>query len=169
MLPLLHFFSKFSTLKYNTFISAFSFTNEPFPLVTFLNAEFNDSIGFVVYIIFLISSGYSNNGYICSTYSSVFFINLLFSLYFSLNSLYSISAISFVADVYIFLKSFIIPDASIRLAGGRGLLGDKGRLCFTSGANAAISGDMLTTSGINMQTDMELLAELGFEAKLCND
>lgn len=67
------------------------------------------------------------------------------------------------------LFRFIIPDASIRLAGGRGLLGDKGRLCFTSGANAAISGDMLTTSGINMQTDMELLAELGFEAKLCND
>lgn len=64
---------------------------------------------------------------------------------------------------------FIIPDASIRLAGGRGLLGDKGEMCFKSGANAAISGDMLTTSGITMKTDMKLLKKLGYEAKLCND
>ena len=64
---------------------------------------------------------------------------------------------------------FLIPDASIRLAGGRGLLPDKGQACFQSGANAAISGDMLTTSGITMQTDMQLLNKLGFEAKLCNE
>lgn len=64
---------------------------------------------------------------------------------------------------------FILPKASIRLAGGRGLLADKGKGCFTSGANAAISGDMLTTSGITMKTDMELLKELGYEAKLCNE
>lgn len=63
---------------------------------------------------------------------------------------------------------FLIPDASIRLAGGRGLLGDKGEACFRSGANAAISGDMLTTSGINMETDMELLKTLGYEVRLCN-
>lgn len=64
---------------------------------------------------------------------------------------------------------FILPDASIRLAGGRGLLPDKGRSCFLSGANAAISGDMLTTSGITMETDMKLLKELGYEAKRCHD
>ena len=64
---------------------------------------------------------------------------------------------------------FILPDASIRLAGGRGLLPDKGRACFLSGANAAISGDMLTTSGITMATDMKLLQELGYEAKRCHD
>ena len=63
---------------------------------------------------------------------------------------------------------FLIPDASIRLAGGRGLLGDKGEACFRSGANAAISGDMLTTSGINMETDMELLKTLGYELRLYN-
>ena len=63
---------------------------------------------------------------------------------------------------------FLIPDASIRLAGGRGLLGDKGEACFRSGANAAISGDMLTTSGINMETDMELLKTLGYEVRLYN-
>lgn len=61
---------------------------------------------------------------------------------------------------------FILPDASIRLAGGRGLLPDKGRGCFTSGANAAISGDMLTTAGITVKTDLELLNELGYEVKL---
>ena len=52
---------------------------------------------------------------------------------------------------------FILPKASIRLAGGRGLLPDKGKSCFTSGANAAISGDMLTTAGITTKTDMALL------------
>ena len=64
---------------------------------------------------------------------------------------------------------FILPAASIRLAGGRGLLHDKGRGCFTSGANAAISGDMLTTAGITAKTDMKLINELGYEAKLCNE
>lgn len=64
---------------------------------------------------------------------------------------------------------FLLPEASIRLAGGRGLLPDKGKGCFVSGANAAISGDMLTTAGITMKTDMELLKELGYEARLCNE
>lgn len=64
---------------------------------------------------------------------------------------------------------FILPDAFIRLAGGRGLLCDKGESCFTSGANAAISGDMLTTAGITTKTDLELLKELGYEVKLCNE
>lgn len=63
---------------------------------------------------------------------------------------------------------FLIPDASIRLAGGRGLLGDKGESCFLSGANAGISGDMLTTAGITVETDMQLLERLGYEVKLCN-
>ncbi|MBP3475271.1 MAG: biotin synthase BioB [Lachnospiraceae bacterium] len=64
---------------------------------------------------------------------------------------------------------FLIPDASIRLAGGRGLVGDKGEACFRSGANAAISGDMLTTAGITVETDMELIKQLGFEVKLCHE
>lgn len=70
-----------------------------------------------------------------------------------------------IAAVY----RFLLPAASIRLAGGRGLLSDKGRSCFLSGANAAISGDMLTTAGITVKTDMELLKELGYEAGLCNE
>ena len=63
---------------------------------------------------------------------------------------------------------FLVPDASIRLAGGRGLLPDKGKACFQSGANAAISGDMLTTQGITIETDMALLKELGFKPVLWN-
>lgn len=61
---------------------------------------------------------------------------------------------------------FIIPDGFIRLAGGRGLLSDKGRECFKSGANAAITGDMLTTAGITVDTDKKLMQELGYEVRL---
>ncbi len=64
------------------------------------------------------------------------------------------------------LFRFLIPNASIRLAGGRGLLVDKGRQCFLSGANAAISGDMLTTEGITIEQDMQMLDELGYKAVL---
>ena len=58
---------------------------------------------------------------------------------------------------------FINPDAYIRMAGGRALLGDKGRKAFQSGANAGILGNMLTTEGVEMNDDLELLDELGFE------
>lgn len=64
---------------------------------------------------------------------------------------------------------YILPKASIRLAGGRGMIPDKGKRCFVSGANAAISGDMLTTAGITVKTDMELIRELGYEVKICNE
>lgn len=60
---------------------------------------------------------------------------------------------------------FIIPSGDIRLAGGRGLLDDKGEKCFRSGANAAISGDMLTTAGITAATDMALVRALGYEVR----
>ena len=63
----------------------------------------------------------------------------------------------------------LVPNAYIRLAGGRGLLADKGSRCFISGANAAISGDMLTTDGITIERDMRMLAELGYEVVLRND
>lgn len=56
-----------------------------------------------------------------------------------------------------------IPQGFIRLAGGRGLLEDKGKQAFLSGANAAISGDMLTTSGIDTQRDLAMLKEIGYK------
>ncbi len=60
---------------------------------------------------------------------------------------------------------FILPKAFIRLAGGRGLMRDKGKACFMSGANAAISGDMLTTAGITVDKDKKLLEELDYRIK----
>jgi len=60
---------------------------------------------------------------------------------------------------------FIMPYGAIRLAGGRGLLADKGRKAFISGANAAISGDMLTTAGISIKDDLQMIKDLKFEVK----
>ncbi len=57
---------------------------------------------------------------------------------------------------------FLLPKAAIRLAGGRGLMPDQGKACFLSGANAAISGDLLTTNGITIEKDLKLIAECGY-------
>ena len=43
---------------------------------------------------------------------------------------------------------------------------DKGRSLFLSGVNAAISGDMLTTSGIILGDDMKMIKELKFDVKM---
>lgn len=59
---------------------------------------------------------------------------------------------------------FILPDAFIRLAGGRILLEDKGRKAFLSGINAVITGDMLTTNGISIDEDMKMIEECGYRA-----
>lgn len=58
---------------------------------------------------------------------------------------------------------FINPKAYIRLAGGRGILGDDGARAFKSGANATITDDMLTTAGVNSCKDFELVQKLGFK------
>lgn len=58
---------------------------------------------------------------------------------------------------------FLLPDAFIRLAGGRGLLRDKGASCFRSGANGAITGDMLTTAGYTVESDRKMTEEMGFQ------
>jgi biotin synthase len=60
---------------------------------------------------------------------------------------------------------FIIPDASIRMAGGRSLLNDNGIALFLSGVNAAITGDMLTTCGTGISEDILMLKDLGFEVR----
>nr|WP_206406235.1 biotin synthase BioB [Clostridium botulinum] len=61
------------------------------------------------------------------------------------------------------LFRFILPEKQIRLAGGRALLNDKGERLMKSGVNSAISGDMLTTSGIKTFDDIKMIKELGFE------
>ena len=57
---------------------------------------------------------------------------------------------------------FINPTARIRLAAGRNLLKDSGRKAFCAGANATITGDLLTTSGNNIEQDKEMLTQMGF-------
>ncbi|NMW85525.1 biotin synthase BioB [Peptoniphilus sp. AGMB00490] len=60
---------------------------------------------------------------------------------------------------------FILPKALIRLAGGRALMEDFGTSTLKSGANAAISGVLLTTKGISIEEDMERFKELNYNVK----
>ena len=61
------------------------------------------------------------------------------------------------------IARFILPDAFIRLAGGRLLFKDKGVSLFSSGANATITGDMLTTNGTSIGEDFNTIKKLGFK------
>lgn len=58
---------------------------------------------------------------------------------------------------------FILPKAQLRLAGGRGRLEDFGNRTFLGGANAMITGDMLTTTGTTIESDLIMLKNFGFE------
>lgn len=57
---------------------------------------------------------------------------------------------------------FINPRAFIRLAGGRYLTQDNGYECLQSGINALITGDMLTTTGSTISSDIKMASQLGF-------
>lgn len=57
----------------------------------------------------------------------------------------------------------ILPKAFIRLAGGRQLFEDKGECLFECGANATITGNMLTTTGISIERDMEMIKNHEFK------
>ena len=61
------------------------------------------------------------------------------------------------------IARFILSDAFIRLAGGRLLFKDKGVSMFLAGANAAITGDMLTTSGTSIDEDFNTIKRLGLQ------
>ncbi len=58
---------------------------------------------------------------------------------------------------------FINPEADIRLAAGRAIMEHSGEKAFLSGANATITGNMLTTSGNNIRQDIAMLSNLGFD------
>lgn len=58
---------------------------------------------------------------------------------------------------------YINPTADVRLAAGRKLMADSGREAFFAGANATITGDMLTTSGNHIAQDIQMLTESGFD------
>ena len=55
------------------------------------------------------------------------------------------------------------PTAWIRMAAGRGRFAGGGRKLFQSGANAAITGDMLTTTGTSIAGDRAMFAGLGYQ------
>lgn len=61
------------------------------------------------------------------------------------------------------LFKFINPSSSIRLAGGRNFLNEFGKNAFTSGVNAAITGNYLTTSGNNISDDIKMLNSMALE------
>lgn len=61
------------------------------------------------------------------------------------------------------LFRFINPKAEIRFAAGRGLFKDRGRKAFLGGLNAAITGDMLTTTGTGVDEDIMIFKELGLK------
>lgn len=58
---------------------------------------------------------------------------------------------------------YINPTTYIRMAAGRNYFKDGGKNVFLSGANATITGDMLTTVGNNTAQDKEMLINLGFD------
>lgn len=59
----------------------------------------------------------------------------------------------------------ILPEASLRVCGGRPLvLGARQNEIFAAGANALMTGDYLTTHGMGIAADLAMLAELGLEA-----
>ncbi len=60
------------------------------------------------------------------------------------------------------LFRFINPEAVIRLAGGRQQLGKDQYRCFAAGANGAIVGNYLTTTGSSIAGDLVQLQAMGF-------
>jgi biotin synthase len=65
---------------------------------------------------------------------------------------------------YLALFRLILPRTSIRLAGGRlETFKDRPDLPFVAGANALLIGDLLTTKGPEVKSDLDLLRGLGFD------
>lgn len=60
------------------------------------------------------------------------------------------------------LFRFIHPRGVIRLAGGRKQLGADQYRCFTVGANGAMVGNFLTTSGSSVEEDLRAFTAMGF-------
>jgi biotin synthase len=57
-----------------------------------------------------------------------------------------------------------LPAATIRICGGRpGIFGQQGELLFRAGANALMTGDYLTTSGISPESDREMIKRSGLQ------
>ena len=65
---------------------------------------------------------------------------------------------------------FILPNANLKIAGGRVLnLRDMQSWIFNAGASAIMSGAYLTTSGRNVEEDMQMISDLGLEPILTKE
>ncbi|MCR5626116.1 MAG: biotin synthase BioB [Lachnospiraceae bacterium] len=56
---------------------------------------------------------------------------------------------------------FVNPEADIRLGAGRKLIADNALPAFSGGASATITGNMLTTSGLTIKQDRQMLVGIG--------
>lgn len=64
---------------------------------------------------------------------------------------------------------FINPKSAIRLAGGRSLMEEFGKSAFKSGANATISGDLLTTKTNTIEDDLKMLEDMDYNIKAVDE
>ncbi|HED40739.1 MAG TPA: biotin synthase BioB, partial [Chromatiales bacterium] len=55
---------------------------------------------------------------------------------------------------------YMLPQAEIRIAGGRHLLGDMQSMIFMAGASGVMIGDYLTTSGRKVEQDIKMIQDL---------
>ena len=55
---------------------------------------------------------------------------------------------------------FINPEADIRMAAGRLLIKENGRRVFESGISSTITGNMLTTTGATIESDIKMLKSM---------
>ena len=60
---------------------------------------------------------------------------------------------------------YLNPTAFIRIAAGRNYFEQGGGILFRAGANAALTGDMLTTVGNNIAQDRDMLNGMEFQLK----
>jgi biotin synthase len=60
---------------------------------------------------------------------------------------------------------YMLPRAEIRIAGGRGFLGDMQSMIFMAGASGVMIGDYLTTQGRSVNDDLAMLDALKLEVR----
>jgi len=60
---------------------------------------------------------------------------------------------------------YMLPQAEIRIAGGRQFLGDMQSMIFMAGASGVMIGDYLTTAGRQVSDDIQMLKDLRLQAR----
>ncbi len=60
---------------------------------------------------------------------------------------------------------YMMPQAEIRIAGGRQFLGDMQAMIFMAGASGVMIGDYLTTKGRQVEDDLQMIRDLRLEVR----